>query len=692
MKKLFLAICFITLGLSNATAKVMEILDKTNVPTTQQMQKKSNNTIKNVTAEEMGEFLAQRAEDLVMIDEDKFNASNQQSVFVEPSNETRQDAEEAKKSGFQKIYEQAMSKATKGNEQPQRPDVAMMNQQNVATKSQQQKEWENPDFPVINILLPPNNNKVLAPATEHIPYLFANIEILYNGMVNFDETIMVVSNAEKLKKGLTKVFPKYLYSRNGDKQKIDYSLLSVSINDQPVDYKLIEQNNQIMFVPDIDYELGSGVYTYNFKYIINMAVWDYKDFREFYWDITGSAWDLVIARAGATVKLPPNAQPLGQEVFVGYPQQLNSDIAIVVRENLSTWGYAIPAPLFVGEGFHIVVSLPETAIMPHGLTNNLLQLIDDNGEIIFAMLGFVMILLSFIISWRYIKKNRGQLKFSLKKNAIMLRYLAFNKYDTTSFVAFLLELYRKNIIDIQQSEETILLIKRTDNLKTLGKFERKALNQLFTNNDAVLNLNSRNALKIKRAYSILSKDLYGKLRRFMFKANIGYLAFSWAMLLTTEFFIANLFNNTAEMWWTMFGITTLGGLTIFWFGFSPSRKWLNIINKILSIATMVLLFILMSAFISPWAVLFIAFSLLAIKSFTNTYSQRNGLLLSQIKEALDFQSHLMEQHDNILLGKGIMSQQANIVALDLINEFTVEENVGEFYKLNVAKEILKKFG
>lgn len=689
MKKLFLAICFTTLGLINAEAKVMEILDQANIPEIQQPPKSRSPVVKKMEAEEMANFLAERAEDTIKIDEESFDASKQKSIYVVPSDEAKAALKEEQKGAFQKMYEQALERANQKPETATRPDIVTSSPQD---RVQQQQDWENPNFPVVNVLLPPNNKRVLVPAKEHIPYLFTKIEILTNGMVKFDETIVVVSNNEKLKKGLTKILPKYLYSRKGEKQKIDYSLLGVAINGQSVEYKIIERGEQVLLVPALDYELSSGVYTYNLQYINSMAIWDYADFREFYWNVTGSAWNLVVARAGATVTLPPQVQPLGQEVLVGYRQNLKTDLAVVLQENASTWGYIVPTPLFIGEGFHLVVSLPENAIMPPSLLNRILQKIDNNGEILFAALGLLVILLSFIISWRYIQKDKGQIKFTLKKNATMLRYLAINKYDSTSLVAFLLELYRKNIIDIQQSEETVLIIKRTDNLQSLSKYERKALNQLFTGNDAVLNLNSSNALKIKRAYLLLGKDLNQRLRRFLLKLNIGYQAFSWAMLLVSEFFIASLFANVAHMWMIMASCTVVGGLAIYWFNWQWERKWLNWLSKTLAIILMLLTFVFLSAFISPLAVLCIALSLLTVKIYTSTYSQRNGLLRSQIKETQELKKRLLARHDDILLGKEIINQQANIVALDLINEFLIDENKSEFYKLDTAREILKKLG
>ena len=68
-------------------------------------------------------------------------------------------------------------------------------------------------------------------------------------------------------------------------------------------------------------------------------------------------------------------------------------------------------------------------------------------------------------------------------------------------------MYRKNIIDIQQADDTILLVKRTDNLKTLTNKEQKAISFLFTQNEPVLNVNKNNRLKIIRAARVIEKEL-----------------------------------------------------------------------------------------------------------------------------------------------------------------------------------------
>lgn len=140
-------------------------------------------------------------------------------MFVAPSDDPV--GVEKEKGTFQKIYEEAMQRATAGEQyQGQREDLAAISADMADTREQQQQEWDVPDFPVINALLPPDNRREVVPAREHIPYLMTNIEILSNGMTKFNETVVVVANGNKLRHGLTKALPKYIYSRENKPQKL----------------------------------------------------------------------------------------------------------------------------------------------------------------------------------------------------------------------------------------------------------------------------------------------------------------------------------------------------------------------------------------------------------------------------------------------------------------------------------------
>lgn len=687
MKKLFLAICFIIAGSSQLQARVQEVLDMSSVPQPQQQTQTTNPKVTEVSADGLGKFLMTRIQSTVIQDPKDVKT---EAMFVAPSDDPV--GVEKEKGTFQKIYEEAMQRATAGEQyQGQREDLAAISADMADTREQQQQEWDVPDFPVINALLPPDNRREVVPAREHIPYLMTNIEILSNGMTKFNETVVVVANGNKLRHGLTKALPKYIYSRENKPQKVDYSLLGVTVNDQPIDYKMVEQGERILFIPQNDYELEPGVYTYNFKYVNSQGIWDYGDFKEFYWDVNGSAWNLIVAKAGATVTLPPGIAPLGQEFYLGYPQYLRSDWITLVRENDTTYGYAAQNPLFIGEGFHLIISLPEDAVMNPTFSQKLMLKIDRYSDILFSLLGLAAIWISFVVSWKFIKASKGQLKFSLKKNGIMLRYLAFNKFDLASFGSFLLELYKKNIIDIQKADDTILLIKRTDNLHSLSKAEKKAVEQLFANNEAVLNVNKSNFLKIKRAAVYLEKELHSKLRNYIIKLNSGYLFFSLGMLAITEFFIAAMKVNVYPVW-SLELLTTLVMLVgIIVFNLKMLKLYTRIIAKVIGIIIIMAGFAMQSALISPWAVLFILLSLIIISIYTSSYAQRNGLLREQIREASDMRNILLQRKENLMLGRDIVNQQANIMALNLVTEFNSDEKQkNEYFKLDAVQALIDK--
>ena len=687
MKKLFLAICFSLLATVSLQAKVEEVLDIANVPQPQQNVSQGQETVHQVTAEELSEYLADRIEKAVIQDADKLSTG---SIFVEPSREATESQKEQQKSAFQKIYDQAMERLTSGAGEEIRPDMQRFSFEEAGNREQQQKIWNQPDFPVINVMLPPDDRRIVVPAAEHIPYLQNDIEILPDGLVKFNETIVVVANGEKLAKGLTKILPGYVYSREGKRQKLDYTLLKVTVNGQEVPYRLKAQGLQVLIIPESDYRLEPGVYTYNFQYVNDQLLWDYGNFREFYWDVTGSSWNLVIGMAGAKITLPPGISPLEQQVFTGYSGRLNSDNAVIMQTTPATWGYLARSPLFIGEGLHLILSLPENAIMAPTLGKRLVTQFDRHGDVIISLLALAAIWSGFILSWRYIRANKGQLKVNLRKNAVLLRYLVFEKFDRISLAAFLLELYRKNIIDIQQSEETILLIKRTDNLHSLSPAERKAVGALFSGSDAILNVCKSNLLKIRRAAVFLEKELFYKLQLYMLKLNSGYLFFSLGMLIIADLFIALLQVNTLTVWVTALGCLAVMAAGVILFNIRFAKLWAKILAKIGGIAVASAAIVAMSAIISPWAAILQLTALIVIGRYTTAYANRNGLLKEQISEAENLRQHLLQHKENILLGREITAQQPNIVALNLIEEFISETPPCEYNKLKTIQAMLQK--
>ena len=674
MNKLFLTICFSFIFFSNAHAAVREVID--------QAQNQPPQKPKEVSQNEMEDFLSERLEKALIMDEKDVTTFTSNA---QPSDITLKANQNANKTTFQKIYENALKKLdSKIIKQP-----SEINHQNILRQHKQAYETKvRLNFPTINISIPQTNKVVKVPAEEHIPHLISKIDILPGGSVKFTDTITVIANNNKLKNGLTKILPKYIVSRNKDKRRINYTLIGVSANGQNIPYKLNASLNNIILSPETTEKLEAGVYTYKFEYLADGLLWKYDDFNEFYWDIIGNYWNLVVTRSGATLSLPEGILPISNIALIGNANKIDKNPTNIITPSPQNWGYASTRPLLPTEGIHLILSLPDSPILQPSFSKKIMLHFNNYSDLYISLFTLIAIILSFGISWKYIKANKGQLKISLKKTPVLMRFLAFNRYDIKSFGGFLLDLYRKNIIDIQQSDDTVLLVKRTDNLKSLSISVQKAVNQLFTQNEPVLNVNKNNRLKIMRAAKVIERDLHRTLLIFLLKLNSGYLFFSLGMILVGISFISLMETNTKEIFTILSGGTLAIGLGIFLFTRSWKNLILSITTKALGMAIIILAIVCLAAIVSLWCIFFIIAGLTTIYYYTTSYTQRNGLLKSYIEDAVQQKEKIMKNHDNILLGKEIIIQQPYIWVLDLEDEF-ITSNYNEYNKLSALKAMIQ---
>lgn len=691
MKKLFLAIYFSILVTAPqwSLAKAIELNNpmeleqhKEQIPEAASQEIIDEEMPDPADQEAMDDYMRERFSKVIFSQlDEKTNSMN-----IQHSAEYIASLNESKKSTFQKIYDEAINRIS-NSPQSNREDIANEENSYYQMQAMQQKEvWEEPDFAVVNIELP-TGEKIVAPAKEHIPYLFSRIEILPTGMINISETIMVVANGERLKNGLARVIPRFSTSRENISNKIDVNLISVDINGQEIPHKLEEKDKKIFITPQQEYNLNPGIYTYTFNYVIDRQLWEYDNFKEFYWDVTGSSWNLVIARAGASISLPGATPAISQTILLGYNNQLTTDNTIIVKDN-NIMGFAAKTPLFIGEGMHILISMPLADFITPDLNKKITWFTNDYGDIIFSIMGLLAILISYYISWQGLEKNKQ--KYNLRKTAPMMRFLAKGVFDKISFGSFLLDLYRKNIIDIQKSDNDILLVKKTDAISFLNKNEKKAIHNLFINKEAILNVNANNALKIKRAYKLIEKDTSSKLKQFALKLNSGYLFFSIGMLFMAIIAIASLNINMAQTALILVSCCITIAFYIWILNKKFKSKILNIVSKVFAVFIILFTLFMMTIYINPISVVLIFGMIYAIFAYTAIFAKRNGLIRNNVKEAIEYKSYLLNNIESISLGRDFLSQQAYIFAFEASENFPKTNNIKDYYRLDVMAEMVQK--
>ena len=587
------------------------------------------------------------------------------------------------KSIFERIYEKALqsvdNKSTQTDSELDFYELMQpktLSADNVAPLNTYQ-------YPMVNVTLP-SGRKVVAPAVEHIPYLLTSLHILPTGLVQVEEEMTVIANGKKLKNGLIKIMPKYSTSRAGVRKKIDVTLESVSINGQNVPHVLEEIGDNIYIKPQQPYNLPSGVYTYNFKYLVDRKLWYYDDFTEFYWNVTGSYLNLMIASANAVVSLPDGRQFMGQNVFIGSPKSLNPNRAIVAALDNNALGFASTTPLLPGEGMYILTTLHQDIFLKPDINQRFVWFISDFGDVLFALLGLIAILSSYILSANYLKKNKPKILGHFQISAPILRMLLKGAFDKTAFISAFLDIYQKGVIDIQKQENSVVLIKKTDDVHNLNLGEKKALAHLFGSHDSVISVQNSNTLKFKRAESALERHTRRTLKLLNFQLNIGYLFFGIAMLVLTEASIAFLSVNPAQTGIILFCFTAVVAFYFWILRIRFSHRLTNIFKIVICLSFILFAILLLSVYLRFVSALLLAAAIYAIWEYSSFFAQRTGLIKSKIKEAEALSQYLQAHASEINTTDAFFKQQAHIFAFDLLAFYPRTPQNAAVYKLDLA--------
>lgn len=693
MKKLFFAICFIVFSAvlinpSNAAIKQMRdeiALQQYNADKSMQIKPAVQNRNIPASFEAFRDFIRERAQKVEKMPMSLIQSASTMNVMDDAAFIASQKQE---KSTFEKIYDSAMERLNLLEKQQPRDLIntpALIPQQIKQEQQQAQRQWKKETgIDVVSVTLP-TGQSILVPAKEHIPYLTSKIDIMPNGIVRIIETVNLVANGQKLKYGLSKALPKYSVSRDGVKNATIPYLNGVRINGTEVPYRLKDAGDRYLITPQKQFELQPGIYTYEFDYMLDRKLWYYKDRNEFYWDVTGSFWNLVVSQAVATVRLPVDVNPLGQSMFIGYPPKNLTDRYSTITKDRRTnaLGFTATTPLFAGEGMHILISIPKAGFIEPDFNKKFEWFIEDYGDIIFSFLGLLAIVSAYLVSWRFINSDANPVRADLQKTPAMLRMLAKGTFDKVSFCSFLLDLFRRNIIDLKADHESLLLIKKTDNLSRLNPLEKKAFRQLIGPKETAVAFNRANALKMKRACKLIEKDTVKRIKLLSLKLNSGYILFSAAMLFLSEAAIAWLNVNTAATMGFLLSATLTAAFYIWILRISFKRRWIGITAKIFAVVMIALSALMMSLHVHAVSTLFILAMIWSIFVYSSLFAKRNGLIKNNIKEAVLFGQKLAANAQAIILGREFKQQQANIYALDAGDRYPKTEEIADDYRLDL---------
>ncbi|MBR1648959.1 MAG: DUF2207 domain-containing protein [Alphaproteobacteria bacterium] len=707
MRKLFFAIYFIALCFAlEAYSATREITNPAEInqlkfnPAPQNRPQKPRSYKNDIpqTREEFAEYIRERAKKAIVSSQKDIDEASTLSIIH--SNEYISQQAQEEKSTFQKIYEEALDKVSADSSNhpadilPERSFSLTPSEGKLRSEIALQEaktQTQELDFEVISVELP-NGETVTAPAKEHIPYLSSKIDILPNGLVRIRETVTVVANGEKLRYGLSKALPKYSVSRNGVKNSTIPYLNSVKINNTEIEYVLKNLSDRFLITPKKQFPLQNGIYTYEFDYMLDRKLWYYDDFNEFYWDVTGSFWNLAITTAQAAVRLPVNIRPLGHTLMLGFlPDAISEQAGIVtLNRKTHTMGFSALRPLSAGEGMFMLIRIPKQGFIDPDFNTEFKWFLEDYGDILFAFLGLMMIFIAYALSYKNIESSASDsARVKFLRTPMLYRMLFKGVFDKISFGAFLLDMYKKGFINIIKEDDAFMLVKKTDSLKSLSLLQQKALKQIFDEKKNSVKVTHDTALKLNRAYKLIEKDTNKQLKWLLMKLNAGYVLFSVAMILASLAAISVLSVDFKQT----FGIISASSITIalyyLLFYITIKNPYLRYTARTAGVVLIIAAVLIMSSQIHLAAAIIVVAMVGIIYKFSSLFAKRNGLIRHNITEAQKLAKDLQNNADKIILGYQFSANQPNIFALDADDKYPKTPDLEQVYKMDIVREILK---
>ncbi len=542
-------------------------------------------------------------------------------------------------SAYERIHQESMQRAEKDG--PLNEDIELKGTFYRIKENANQAIPFVPDFPYVTVKLS-DNKEILAPAEEHIAYLLTTFNVEATGLMRITEEFVFVSNNESFPEGFFRILPKYAYSRDGERRRLDLTLDSVTINGEVYPYKITEIGNYLHIEPKKPIDLPTGIHTYKFNYLIDRIVWFNDNFDEFYWNITAKTLRNVVGSANALVILPTGSTFLAQNAVISKKNDLDAKRVTITALAPNSLGFADTEALDVGEDMHIFITFEKGTILPPDFSKKYLWLIHDHGAVIFALLALIAIYVSYKISLAQIRRNKDKTRAALKKTPAIYRLVNSNTFDAHSLGAEILNLRTKNFLDLLPKGDGAVLIKKTDNLKSLSKTERQLVNILFPGAETTLTSTAESRLKLTRASKFLKRAVYRQFELYKLKLNSIYLMFSLSMLLCGIISAAAVSINPWHTFSVIMACTILMFVFITLCFIHLQNKYANAGIKIYAAASTLSIGAWMSIYTSNIYAVVIILSLALIISFYRQFSRRSGLLRNKIKETEEYKSYLQK--------------------------------------------------
>jgi uncharacterized membrane protein YgcG len=345
-------------------------------------------------------------------------------------------------------------------------------------------------------------------ADERILEYHSDIVVMQDGWIQVTETIRVRAEGNRIRRGIYRDFPTQYRDRLGNRYEVDFQPLTVLRNDAREDFHAqgIRDGKRVYFGSSKRY-ISTGEHTYQFRYKASRMLGFFENHDELYWNVTGLNWAFPIDSASATVEFEFDvpASAITHEAYTGPFGASGRDYSSHVDSD-SRAHFEADNSLSAGNGLTIVVGWPKGFVEAPTQATKVGWLLKDNGNLLVALAGLVLLLAYYIPVWRRFGKDpeAGVLVTRYVPpdgfSPASLRYIRQMYYDDKIMTAAVVNLAVKGYLQIETEEGSdgflgigaeadeysLTKIELGDHAPPLAAGEQELYEALFADGDSVV--------------------------------------------------------------------------------------------------------------------------------------------------------------------------------------------------------------
>ena len=373
-------------------------------------------------------------------------------------------------------------------------------------------------------------------AAEEILSFDSKVVVQPDGVLDVTETITVRAEGTEIRRGIYRDFPLTFEGDDGQIRRVSFDIVSVQRDGVPEPYHTNANSQGIrIYMGDANTFLRPGTYTYQLRYTTGRQIRFLAEHTELFWNVTGNDWSFPILSATARITLPDERAPVRWTAYTGPYGALGQDYVgeILGNNALQVTTTAVLPPR---QGLSVVVQIPDGLVAPPSGTQALGYWFDDNRRIVIAGLGFLGVLIFYVVAWRAVGRDppRGTIIPLYHPPEGISPALAgyidnwgWSAGGWRNFTAATLSLATKGLIVFDDSGKDIVLT-RTEMPEPTGAEKlppgEKVIFDWVQRRDGKVTINKVNGPSLASTFNTFKSKIETENRDKFFKRNLGWFA------------------------------------------------------------------------------------------------------------------------------------------------------------------------